>query len=62
MPRDDLVIYQAALRTGRCVVVGSVERDDEAERVREGFRGAGAESVDAARDGWVRRLRETRAQ
>ena len=54
VPRDDLPIYQAALRAGRSVVVGSVGGDRDAERVRETFRAAGADSVDAARDGWLR--------
>ena len=55
VPRDELPIYQAALRAGRSVVVGSVERDTEAQVVRETFEAAGAESVDAARDGWLAR-------
>ena len=55
VPRDELPIYQAALRAGRSVVVGSVERDADAQIVRETFRAAGAESVDAARDGWLAR-------
>jgi len=52
VPRDDLPIYQEALRSGRSVVVGSVDSDHDAERVREAFEASGAESVDAARDGW----------
>jgi hypothetical protein len=53
LPRDELPIYQAALGRGRSVVVAAVENDDEAERAREAFRRAGAESVDAARERWL---------
>ena len=53
VPRDDLAIYQAAVTRGRSVVVGSVDSDRDAERVREIFHTEGAESVDAARDGWA---------
>ena len=59
VPRDDLPIYQAALHGGRSIVVGSVDRDADAQLVRETFDAAGAESVDAARDGWLARQRET---
>jgi len=55
VPRDELPIYQAALHAGRSVVVGSVECDADARVVRQTFEAAGAESVDAARDGWLAR-------
>jgi len=55
VPRDELPIYQAALHARRSVVVGSVDRDADAHALRETFRAAGAESVDAARDGWLAR-------
>ncbi|HJQ85493.1 MAG TPA: hypothetical protein VKA21_15505 [Candidatus Binatia bacterium] len=58
VPRDDLPIYQGALARGRSVVVGSVETDEDAERVRAVFRAANAESVDAAREDWLTGLHD----
>jgi hypothetical protein len=58
LPRDELPIYQAALRRGRSVAVAAVDSDEEAERAREVFRAAGAESVDAARERWLTGLEE----
>jgi len=55
VPRDDLPIYQAALRAGRSVVVASVTRDADVQAARDTFRASGAESIDAARDGWLAR-------
>jgi hypothetical protein len=53
LPRDELPIYERALKRGRSVVVAAVDDDAEAERARSAFRAAGAESVDAARDRWM---------
>jgi hypothetical protein len=50
LPRDELPIYERALKRGRSVVVAPVDDDAEAERARDAFRAAGAESVDGARD------------
>jgi len=58
LPRDELPVYEAALRRGRSVVVAAVENDDEAERARAVFKAARAESVDAGRDGWLAGLEE----
>ena len=53
LPRDELPIYERALKRRRSVVVAAVDDDAEAERARGAFRAAGAESVDAARDRWT---------
>ena len=52
VPRDDLFVYEDALRRGRSVVVALVEDTTAVERVRNSLEAAGAESVDAAREQW----------
>jgi hypothetical protein len=52
IPRDELVLYEEALRRGRALVVAVAETTEEAERVRDLLAHAGALSVDAARDEW----------
>jgi hypothetical protein len=52
LPRDELFVYDDALRSGRSVVVALVVDDDEAARARKVLEEAGAESVDAARERW----------
>jgi hypothetical protein len=57
LPRDELFIYEDALRRGHCVVIALVEDDALAETARATLAGAGAESVDAARERWWLGLR-----
>jgi hypothetical protein len=52
VPKDELVLYQEALRRGRSLVVVLAEDDLERERVRGIMEQAGAESIDAAREEW----------
>ena len=58
LPRDDLFVYEDALRRGRTVVIVQAEDEGEAEAVRAALNGAGAESIDAARDEWWVGLRD----
>jgi hypothetical protein len=58
VPRDDLFIYEDALRRGRSVVVVLTEDESLAERARETLRDAGGTDVAAARDEWWAGLRE----
>jgi hypothetical protein len=58
VPRDDVFIYEDALRQGRSVVVALVDDEAVAERVREALGAAGGVDVDAARDEWWAGLRE----
>lgn len=58
VPRDDLFIYEDALRRGRSVVVVLTEDEELGERARETFTAAGGIDVDAARDEWWAGLRE----
>jgi hypothetical protein len=58
VPRDELFIYEEALRRGRIVLIAEADTDEEADIVRAALDGAGAESVDAARDAWWVGLRD----
>jgi hypothetical protein len=58
VPRDDLFIYEDALRRGRSVAVVLTEDDELAARARETFSAAGGIDVAAARDQWWAGLRD----
>ena len=57
LPADELYVYEDALRQGRSVVI-AVTEDEQAEAARRTLDGAGAESVDAARENWWVGLRD----
>lgn len=52
LPRDELFVYEDALRRGRTVAIAFAEDADVAERGRRALAEAGAESIDAARESW----------
>jgi hypothetical protein len=52
IPRDELYVYEDALRRGRSVVMAFTDDDQVAESARVALKRAGAESVDAAREEW----------
>lgn len=52
LPRDELYLYEDALRQGRAVVIALPEDDAKEEAARRALEGAGAESLDAARESW----------
>lgn len=58
LPRDELFIYEDALRRGRSVVIAVAEDDEHAEKAREVFEQAGAETIDSAREQWWVGLRD----
>ena len=58
VPRDDLFIYEDALRQGRTVLVALTDDGTLAERARQLLRDGGGIDVDAARDEWRAGLRE----
>jgi hypothetical protein len=62
LPADEIFFYEDALRQGRTVVVVMANGAAEAERARELLGGAGAESLDAAREAWWIGLREAEAE
>jgi hypothetical protein len=58
LPRDELFVYEDALRQGRAILVVLADSDLQAHAVRELLARAGAESVDAARETWWIGLRD----
>jgi len=58
IPRDELFVYEDALRRGRSVVIAFVDEWQLAARARAELSRAGAESVDAARNEWWIGLRD----
>lgn len=57
LPKDELYLYEDALRNGHSVVFALVEADD-ADRVRAALAAEGAESLDAAHESWWIGIRE----
>lgn len=58
VPRDELFVYEDALRRGRSVVLAFADNEQTAERARAALTRSGAESVDAAREDWWIGLRD----
>ena len=52
VPKDELFLYEDALRQGRTVLIVLTEEVAQAEAARTTCAQAGAESLDAARDTW----------
>jgi len=61
VPRDDLYLYEDALRQGRSVVIALAADDARADAARAVFTAAGAEDLDAIRERWWSDLRDTEA-
>jgi hypothetical protein len=57
LPRDELFVYEDALRRGCSVVIGLVEDEALAETARRMLAGAWAQTIDAARERWWLGLR-----
>jgi len=57
-PKDEMFLYEDALRHGRSVVIVLADGDEEAESVRASLTDSGAESIDAARHAWWIGLRD----
>jgi hypothetical protein len=58
LPKDELFLYEDALRHGRSVIVVLAENDDQAAAARRVMAEASAESIDAARERWWVGLRD----
>lgn len=58
LPQDELYVYEDALRKGHTVVIVVAEDDERGEAARGVMAGAGAESLDAARENWWLGLRD----
>ena len=61
LPRDELFLYEDALRRGHSIVVVMTADGDEQKRAAGALEAAGAESVDAARKEWWIGLRDAEA-
>ena len=57
LPRDEVYLYEDALRKGHSVVIGLTEDDASAEEVERVMAQSGAETVDAAAEDWWLGLR-----
>jgi len=62
LPKDELCVYEDALRQGRTVLIVAAEDARQAEAARVELAQAGAESLDAARENWWVGLRDAEAQ
>ena len=62
IPRDELFVYEDALRRGRSIVIAFADNAQQAESARAALTRAGAESVDAAREEWWIGLRDAEAE
>jgi len=58
LPKDEIYLYEDALRRGRTVIIALADGDRQAEEVRKIYSRHGAESIDAARERWWVGLRE----
>lgn len=58
LPRDELFVYEDALRQGRTVVIVLAADENQSAAAREVMSQAGAESLDAARKKWWLGLRD----
>ena len=61
LPKDEIFLYEDALRQGRTVVIAFAENEERIERGRAIMERVGAESLDAARDSWWIGLRDAEA-
>ena len=59
LPKDELYLYEDALRQGRTVIIALAENGHQAEKARNIFGRLGAESIDAARERWWLGLRDS---
>jgi hypothetical protein len=58
LPQEELYIYDAALRQSRSVVIAFAENHAQVEAAHHALNGAGAESIDRAREMWWIGLRD----
>jgi hypothetical protein len=58
LPRDEVYLYEDALRKGRSVVIVLAKDEDQAEAAQKIMCDAGAETLDAAREDWWVGLRD----
>jgi outer membrane lipoprotein SlyB len=52
IPRDELYVYEDALRSGHSIVIAEADDELHADAVRQALVESGAETIDAAREQW----------
>jgi hypothetical protein len=62
LPRDEMFVYEDALRQGHTVVIALTRDEEQDEAARNVMLQAGAESLDAARENWWVGLRDAEDQ
>jgi hypothetical protein len=62
LPKDELFIYEDALRQGRTVLIVLLDQEGQGDMVRDVLAQAGAESLDAAREHWWLGMRDAEAE
>jgi len=62
LPKDELFIYEDALRKGRTALMVVADNEEQADRMRDVLVQSGAESLDAAREHWWLGLRDAEAE
>jgi hypothetical protein len=62
LPKDELFVYEDALRQGRTVVIALAEDEKQADEARDALEDVGAETIDAARKQWWIGLRDAEAE
>jgi hypothetical protein len=62
LPKDELFIYEDALRQGRTVLIVLLDQEGQGDIVRDVLAQAGAESLDAAREHWWLGMRDAEAE
>jgi hypothetical protein len=58
LPKDEVYVYEDALRQGRTVMIALAEDGEQADSSRQILQQNGAESIDAAREHWWVGLRD----
>lgn len=58
MPREDLYIYEDALRHGKSVLIAYVDDEDKVDQAGDAIESSGAEDMDQLREDWWEELRE----
>jgi len=62
LPKDELFVYEDALRQGRTVIIALADGEGQADVARQALADAGAEAIDAARKQWWIGLRDAEAE
>lgn len=62
LPHDELYLYEDALRKGRSVVIAFLDEEGAVYAAQSALAGAGAESIDEARENWWIGLRDVEAE